>query len=185
MELKSKQIPTEPSSHWYVHGGQINLQKGHTSAAAFQAHLTPNLRTGVTGSFPGKNINSAFLFGLQDLPVFKGKIVGFGTSLKLIYSNKNGDPRAAINPTQSLHIWSMMEFCDRDTATGLWKTGNNNINENIVVSVYMDILLSRVCPVAFEQLLGFCEKKKKEVLICGKTNAWSTLWGTKRDEQKR
>ncbi len=38
----------------------------------------------------------------------------------------------------------MMEFCDRDTAVGLWKTGNNNINEVNVVSVYMNILLPGV-----------------------------------------
>ncbi len=43
----------------------------------------------------------------------------------------------------------MMEFCDRDTAVGLWKTGNNNINEIIVVSFYMDILLPGVWPAAF------------------------------------
>ena len=35
----------------------------------------------------------------------------------------------------------MMEFCDRDTAVGLWKTGNGNVEEIIVVSVHMDILL--------------------------------------------
>ena len=78
----------------------------------------------------------------------------------------------------------MMEFCDRDTAVGLWKTGNNNIDEIIVVSVYMDILLPGVWPAAFKRLLNFCKRKKKEVLICGDTNAWSTLWGN-REMNKR
>ena len=78
----------------------------------------------------------------------------------------------------------MMEFCDRDTAVGLWKTGNNNIPEIIVVSVYMDILLPGVWPAVFERLLDHCERKKKEVLICGDTNAWSTLWGS-REMNKR
>ncbi len=71
----------------------------------------------------------------------------------------------------------MMEFCDRDTAVDLWKTGKNNIEEIIVVSVYMDILLPGVWPAAFERLLDFCERKKKKVLICVDMNAWSTLWG--------
>ncbi len=52
MEPRSKQNPTESSSYWFVRGGKINLQKRHVSAAAFQAHLTPNLRTGVSGVFP-------------------------------------------------------------------------------------------------------------------------------------
>ncbi len=171
MEPRSKQNPTEPSSYWYVRGGQINLQKGHTSAAAFHAHLTPNLRTGVSGGFPEYNTNSPFLFGLQEPPVYKGKIVGFGNFQKLIYSNRNGDPRAAIYASRSLHIWPMTEFCDRDTAIGQWKTGNNKIDAIIVVSVYMDILVPGVWPAAFERLLDFCKRKKKEVLICGDTNA--------------
>ena len=79
MEPRSKQNPTESSTYWYVRGGQINLQKGHTSAAAFQAHLKPNLRTGVSGGFPEYNNNSPFLFGLQEPPVYKGKIVLFGS----------------------------------------------------------------------------------------------------------
>ncbi len=72
----------------------------------------------------------------------------------------------------------MMEFCDRDTAVGLWRTGNNNIPEIIVVSVYMDILLPGVWPAVFERLLDYCERKK-EVLMCGDTNSWSTLWGSR------
>ncbi len=95
---------------------------------------------GCQGVSPNIKINSPFLFGLQEPPAYKGKIVGFGSFQKLIYSNKNGDPRAAIYASRSLHIWPMIEFCDRDTAVGLWKTGNNNINEIIVVSVYMDII---------------------------------------------
>ncbi len=95
MEHRSKWNPTEPSSYWYVRGGQINLQKGHASAAAFQAYLTPKLRTRVSGGFPEYNTNSPFLFGVQEPPVYKGKIVGFGSFQKRIYSNKNGDPRAA------------------------------------------------------------------------------------------
>ncbi len=123
MEPRSKRNPTESSSYWYVHGGQINLQKGHASAAAFHSHLTPNLHTGVSGGFPEYNNNSPFLFGLQEPPVYKGKIIGFGSSQKLIYSNNNGDLRAAIYASRSFHVWPMMEFCDRDTAIGLWKTG--------------------------------------------------------------
>ncbi len=60
MEPRSKKNPTESSSYWSVRGGHINLQKGHASAAAFQAHLTPNLRTGVSGGFPDKNITCLF-----------------------------------------------------------------------------------------------------------------------------
>ena len=135
MEPRSKQNPTESSLYWYVRGRQKNLRKGHASAAAFQANLTPNLRTGVSGGFPDNNTNSPFLFGLQEPPVYKGKIVGFGSSQKLIYDNKNGDPRAAMYTSRSLHIWPMMEFCDRDTAVSLWKTGNKNIPEIIVVFV--------------------------------------------------
>ncbi len=78
----------------------------------------------------------------------------------------------------------MMEFCDRDPAVGLWKTGNSNIDKIIVVYVYMDILLPGVWPAAFKRLLDFCERRKKEVLICGDTNAWSTLWGS-REMNKR
>ncbi len=78
----------------------------------------------------------------------------------------------------------MMEFCDRDTAVCLWKTGNNNIPKIIVVSVYMNILLPGVWPAVFERLLDYCERKKKEVLICGDTNSWSTLWGS-REMNKR
>ncbi len=63
----------------------------------------------------------------------------------------------------------MMEFCDRDPAVGLWKTGNSNIDKIIVVYVYMDILLPGVWPAAFKRLLDFCERRKKEVLICGDT----------------
>ncbi len=133
--------------------------------------LTPNLRTMVSGGFPENNTNSPFLFGLQEPPVYKGKIVGFGNFQKFIYSNKNGDPRAAIYASRSLLIWPMLEFSDRDTAVGLWKTGNNKIDEIIVVSVYMDILLPGVWPAAFERLLDFCDRKKKEILICGDTNA--------------
>ncbi len=111
------------------------------------------------------------MFGLQEPPVYKGKIVSFGSFQKLIYSNKNGDPRTAIYASRSLHIWPMMEFCDRDTAFAIWKTGSNNTNEIIAVSVYMDIILPGVWPAAFERLLDFCERKKKEVLICRDTNA--------------
>ncbi len=170
MEPRSKRNPTEPSLHWYVRGGQINLQKGHASAAAFQAHLTTDLHTCLSKNSVDRT-KLPFLFGLQEPPVYKGKIVGFGSSQKLISSNKNGDPRAAISASRSLHIWPMMEFCDRDTAIGLWKTGNNNIDEIIVVSVYMDILLPGVWPAAFKRLLDFCERKNKEVLICDDTNA--------------
>ena len=153
------------------------MQKGHVSAA----HLTPNLRTGVSGGFPDKKVNSPFLFGIQKPPVYKGKIASFGSSQNLICSNKNGDPRAAIYASRSLHIWPLMEFCDSDTAVGLWKTGNNNINEIFVVSVYMDILLPEVWPAAFERLLDSCERKKVEVLICSDTNAGSRKM-YKRDE---
>ncbi len=78
----------------------------------------------------------------------------------------------------------MMEFCDRDTAVGLWKSGNNNIDEMIVGSIYMDILLPGVWTVVFEGLLDFCKRKKKEVLICGDTNAWSTLLGSREMNKK-
>ncbi len=78
----------------------------------------------------------------------------------------------------------MMDICDRYTAVGLWKTGNNNIDEIIVVSVYMDILSPGVWPAAFERLLDFCKRKQKEVLICGNTNVWSTLWAS-REMNKR
>ncbi len=161
MEPRSKQNPTEPSLYWYVRGRQINLRKGHANAVAYQANLTPNLCTGVSGGFPDNNINSPFLFGLQEPPVYKGKIVGFGSSQKLIYGNKNWDPRATIYASQSLHIWPMMEFCYRDTAVGLWKSGNNNTPETIVVSVYMDILLPGVWPTVFEWLLNYCNRKKR------------------------
>ncbi len=124
------------------------MQKGHASAAAFQAHLTPNLRTRVSGIFPDQNIWSPFLFGLQEPQVYKGKIVGFGSSQKLIYSNKSGDPRAANYAFRSLYIWPMIEFCDKDIAVELWKIGNNNIDEIVLVSVYMDILVPGVWPAA-------------------------------------
>ncbi len=151
------------------------MQKGHASAAAFQAHPTPNLHTGVSGGF---------LLGLQEPPAYKGKIVGFGSFQKLIYGNKNGDPRVAIYASRSLHIWPMMGFCDRDTAVGLWETGTNNIKNIVVVSVYMDILLQGVWPAVFVLLLEYCVRKNKEVLICGDTNSWSTLWGS-REMNKR
>ena len=48
----------------------------------------------------------------------------------------------------------------------------------------MDILLPGVRPAAFERLLNFCERKMKEVLICGDTNTCSTLWGS-REMNKR
>ncbi len=110
------------------------MQKGRTSVAAFQAHLPADLYTCLSKNSVDRT-KLPFLFGLQDPPVYKGKIVGFGNSLKFISSNKNGDPWAAIYSSRSLHIWPMMEFCDRDPAVGLWKMGNNNIDEIIVVSV--------------------------------------------------
>ena len=73
----------------------------------------------------------------------------------------------------------MMEFCDRDTTIGQWKTGHNNINDIMVPSVYMDIILPGVWPAAFEQLQDFCNSRKNKVLICGNTNVWSTVWGSR------
>ncbi len=64
MGPRNKQNPTESSSYWYVRGGQINLQKGHASAAAFQAHLTPNLRTGESGAGVSLTIILTVLFCL-------------------------------------------------------------------------------------------------------------------------
>ncbi len=87
-------------------------------------HLTADLHTCLSKNSIYRTKLSS-LFGLQEPPVFKGKIVGFGSPQRLISSNKNGDPKAAIYTSRSLHIWPMMEFCDRDTAVGLWKTGNN------------------------------------------------------------
>ncbi len=74
----------------------------------------------------------------------------------------------------------MMELCDRDTAVGLCKTGTNNIKEIVVVSVFMDFLLPGVWPAVFKRLLEYCVRKNKEVLICGNTNSWSTLWGSRK-----
>ncbi len=101
MEPRSKRNPTEPSSHWYVCGGQINLQKGHASVAAFQAHLSTNLHTCLSKNSVERT-KLPFLFGFQEPPVYNGKIIGFGSSQKLSSSNKNGDPRAAIHASLSL-----------------------------------------------------------------------------------
>ncbi len=43
----------------------------------------------------------------------------------------------------------------------------------------MNILLPGVWPAVLEHLLDYCERKKEKVLICGDTNAWSTVWGSR------
>ncbi len=106
-------------------------------------------------------LNFPFYSALQEQLAYKGRIVGFGSAQKLINSNKYEDPRAVIYASRSLHIWPMMEFCDRDTAIGPWKTGNSYIDEIVVVSIFIDILLPGVWPAAFERLLDFCDRKKK------------------------
>ncbi len=64
-------------------GGQINLQKGHASAAACQAYLMSDLHICLAKNYVD-NIKLPFLFRLQEPPVYKGKIIGFGSSQKLI-----------------------------------------------------------------------------------------------------
>jgi ribonuclease HI len=68
------------------------------------------------------------------------------------------------------------DFTNGDLATGLWKTGLDELPEIFVCSAYMDITYQSVWPPLLERLLRYCTRRGKEVIIYADTNAHSSLW---------
>ena len=169
----------------YVLGGQINLQKGQLGATNLMDHLRSHLHT---CSQPSTDNNvgpsKSFLICVQEPPVREGKIICFDQTHNLIYDRQTDRPRAGIYASRDMNIWPMPEFTIGDMATGLWKTGDEDIKEVIVTSVYMDITLTTVWPPLLEKLLDYCRIRHKEVLICADTNGHSSLWNCEDTNQR-
>jgi len=158
------------------------LQKGYAGASSLMSHLSGLLHTGVQ-----ENLNHSqgqirsFVICLQEPPVHKGKVSGFGSQHTLFYDIKCGRPRTAIYASNDLNLWLLPGFTEGDMTTCLWRNGGNDI---VVTSVYMDITLDCVWPPKLERLIRTCQDKNQDLLICADTNAHSPVWGSKNTNQR-
>lgn len=164
--------------------GQINLHKGIAGATNLREHISNLMHTNpqqlnVLGQRESDSSHyqcsriSAFIICLQEPPTNGGKVVGFGRGNNVFYG-KHERPRAAIYSSRNLNLWPVAEFTTRDVTTCLWKWPNGK--EVYVTSVYMDILNRQVADQTVINLLDFCKRNSKELLLCSDTNAHSSLW---------
>ena len=163
--------------------GQINLQKGMTGTTNLMSYLDTFMHTGtqtlIDNSQPNARANrsgrrvDAFLIFLQEPPAHKHKIVGTGFRIHKFYDNTVEKPRAAIIASQNISIWPVPRFTSRDVTTCIWMKDGKEV---YVVSAYFDITMRSVIPDLLQELLHFCTREKKEVIIGADTNAHSSLW---------
>jgi len=156
----------------YVLCGHINLQKGDLGAIALMQCLKLSMHTNTLK----KEDICAFIVGVQEPPFSNNRIRSFNRENSLFYDHFAERPRAALYASRNLDLWPMSDYTDADMASCLWKTGNNDIPEVVVSSIYMDITNDEVCSSKLKKLTRFCHNKGKELLLLCDTNAHSTLW---------
>ena len=102
-----------------VYGGQINVHKSTASVSSLMAHLQGLMHT---DSQSRQNTNSpplqahGFVLGVQEPPVYKGRIRGFTGPCQLFH-HPGDETRAAVFVSSSLTAWSVPEFTSPDLAT--------------------------------------------------------------------
>ena len=126
-----------------------------------------------------RNINkaTAFLVCLQEPNTHGTRVTGLDRGNHLLYDTTAKErPRTAIYASRNLNIWPATQFTTRDLTTCVWRWPNGK--EIMVSSVYMDILNNRVADNKLLELLAFCQRNDKHLLLCADTNAHSSLWGS-------
>ena len=163
--------------------GQINLQKGNAGASNLKEYLSAKLQTGNQSTNAGQPAEverlqkpCAFLICLQEPPVREFSVTGFGRQHQLFQGRQNKRPRAAIYASSNLHLWLVPEFTSADLVTCIWKLQGGK--EYYVASAYLDITNHEVIDKKLSDLLEFCSRGDKELLLCADTNAHSSLWNS-------
>lgn len=138
---------------------QINLQ--HSKQAS--AELVRRLQ--------GQSAPTVVL--IQEPWVARKRICGLGGLLdtKVLY---DGDrPRAGIICKGNIDVWIMPQYTNQDLCA---VTIKHQSKEVVMASAYADISLPVVND-RLEELVDYCNEKKRSLLIGVDSNAHSTLWG--------
>lgn len=154
------------------------MHKSHAGVASFLAHLKAEMQYNKNKKNKSNRDSfqkCGFIVGVQEPPVVKGKVVGFGGEHRLLHGH-GPNPRAAVYVSKNITSWILDEYTDEDMATCMVQL-KGEIKTLIVVSLYMDIL-KQAWHRKLTPLLEYSRRKKRNVIILADTNCHSTLWGS-------
>jgi hypothetical protein len=147
---------------------QINLQKSGLASGNLAKSMI--------------NWSKLPLFVLMQEPAVQkgGSISGLPKGTQ-VFAGKT--PRAAIAATRDLNAWAMDDFTTNDIAACLWLTGQEEVPEIIIMSIYFDINKEVIsCDVT--RLLDYAELKQLPVILGADSNAHSKLWGCEQNNAR-
>ena len=123
----------------------------------------------------------AFIYCVQEPCVHKSNVIGVPKGLSVNHHASNNRTRAAVISSRGLNAWSMPEFTNEDISTVLFKgilaESDDDKEDLIVCSVYLDITDSKVIPDQLEKLVQMAKRYHKKLVVCLDTNAHSILLG--------
>ena len=73
-------------------------------------------------------------------------------------------------------LWPLPDLTTPDVVACLWKTGDIDIPEVVLVSAYSDITLP--FPLALERVAEYCRSRNVPCILGADTNGHSVLWGS-------
>ena len=118
---------------------------------------------------------------IQEPWIVNKKIQGFDNKLcNVFYLPKGNNPRTCIVSSKNITITLLPQFCDGDTTTVMFNTGNANLNEDFVFcSAYLPYDGRDSTPgKVVSDLTQFCSDSGLPLIIGSDTNAHHTLWGS-------
>ena len=123
------------------------MRRRHDCATSLLEYLAAQMRTVPPPSPPvgdgldssgGTSVPNGFLVCLQEPPTNRHGVTSLGKGNHLLFQEGGDRPRAAIFASAHLSLWKLPNFTEEDVVTASWSTGNSNIPEIIVCSVYLD-----------------------------------------------
>ena len=169
-----------------VHISHINVGKAKSGHHTLMQHLREKLRgppKTQSGEVTGRG--GSFMVSINEpAHTTKGYLRDLSKEHTIIQAKGVVNPRAAIFASKDLDLWPVTEYTTRDVVPCLWVTGKKNLPEIVVVSVYMENNIKlkgpnkSVWPKEFENLVTFCARNKKPILVLSDSNAHSEWWGS-------
>jgi ribonuclease HI len=139
---------------------QINLQKSKLALANLSSCLVEWSST-------------PFFVFLQEPWTYKGRIVSLPQGTQVFAADS---PRAAILTSSEMKAWPMTGSMSKDVAACIWKTGNKEFPEIVLISVYADINKEAV-PAELAEIIKYCEDRGLPSISCIDSNSHSEVWG--------
>ena len=172
--------------------------KSYTSAFSLLDYLGSQVQKVSNSSLPGggslnyssgpssnASVPNSFLVCLQEPPTNRHKQVsGLGNGNHLLFQAGGDRPRSAIFASANLSLWKLPNFTDEDVVTALWNTGNSNIPEIVVCSVYLDSNAQETVHPLLFRVARFCERKRFPLLFLGDLNAHSAFWRSYKEDNR-